>query len=119
MAWGGPDEQEAERVGGNPNAKNWHDEALKVVEEAMQVYWNERLKPEAQHHAATTTQQESGTSTLVSEYDQHRRALVEKSVTGWSAELRLYLSDIAGDVTKETDVVAWWAVSAHVGANNI
>ena len=52
MAWGGPDKQEVERVGGNPNVKNWNDEALKVVKEAMQVYWIERCKPEAQHHAA-------------------------------------------------------------------
>ncbi|KIM67465.1 hypothetical protein SCLCIDRAFT_107925 [Scleroderma citrinum Foug A] len=80
----------------------------------MQVYWNERRKPEAQRHAAATTQQESGTSTLVSEYDQHRHALVEKSVTGWSAELCLYLSDIAGDVTKEMDVVAWWVKHSSI-----
>ena len=38
MAWGGQEEQEAEIAAGNPNAKNWHDEALKVVEETMRNY---------------------------------------------------------------------------------
>jgi hypothetical protein len=30
--WGGPAEQEAERKAGNPFAKNWQDEAQKIVE---------------------------------------------------------------------------------------
>ncbi|KIM57733.1 hypothetical protein SCLCIDRAFT_78985, partial [Scleroderma citrinum Foug A] len=37
---------------------------------------------------------------------------------GWSAELHVYLSDIASDVMKETDVVAWWVVSAHIRKRN-
>jgi hypothetical protein len=32
LAWGGPDEQEKERAAGNQQAKNWQDEAKKVVE---------------------------------------------------------------------------------------
>jgi hypothetical protein len=32
MAWGGAAEQAEERAAGNTNAKNWQDEALKVVE---------------------------------------------------------------------------------------
>jgi hypothetical protein len=32
LAWGGEKEQEAERDAGNPHAKNWQDEARKVVE---------------------------------------------------------------------------------------
>ncbi|KAG1719713.1 hypothetical protein EDB19DRAFT_1647826, partial [Suillus lakei] len=39
MAWGGPEEQAKERDAGNPNAKNWHDKALKVVETTMEEYW--------------------------------------------------------------------------------
>ncbi|KAG2354330.1 hypothetical protein BDR07DRAFT_1192107, partial [Suillus spraguei] len=39
MPWGGPEEQECECVAGNLNAKDWHDEALKVVETTMEAYW--------------------------------------------------------------------------------
>ncbi|KAG2065559.1 hypothetical protein BDR04DRAFT_963054, partial [Suillus decipiens] len=38
MAWGGPEEQEAECAAGNLNAVDWHDEALKIVEKTMQDY---------------------------------------------------------------------------------
>ena len=33
--WGGPDEQAADIATGNPFAKNWHDEAMKVLEDAV------------------------------------------------------------------------------------
>jgi hypothetical protein len=32
LAWGGEKEQAAERLAGNQQAKNWQDEARKVVE---------------------------------------------------------------------------------------
>jgi len=32
IAWGGPVEQEAERKAGNPRAKDWQDEARKILE---------------------------------------------------------------------------------------
>jgi hypothetical protein len=32
LAWGGPDEQAAEIAAGNPYAKDWQDEAKKIVE---------------------------------------------------------------------------------------
>lgn len=35
--WGGAAEKEAEIRNGNPNAKDWHDEALKVVEKKVCV----------------------------------------------------------------------------------
>jgi hypothetical protein len=35
LAWGGPEEQAAERAAGNHNAKNWHEEALGVIENAV------------------------------------------------------------------------------------
>ena len=41
MAWGGPEDQAREHAAGNPNTKDWHDEALKVVEAAMVSYWRE------------------------------------------------------------------------------
>ncbi|KAF8443721.1 hypothetical protein L210DRAFT_3396056, partial [Boletus edulis BED1] len=39
MAWGGAEEQAKEIAAGNHNAKNWHDEALKIIESTMQDYW--------------------------------------------------------------------------------
>ncbi|KAG2754229.1 hypothetical protein P692DRAFT_201667915, partial [Suillus brevipes Sb2] len=38
MQWGGPEEQVKERAARNPNAIDWYDEALQVVEAAMQEY---------------------------------------------------------------------------------
>ena len=37
LSWGGADEQVAEHLEGNPYAKNWQDEALKVVEKMVSV----------------------------------------------------------------------------------
>jgi hypothetical protein len=35
MTWGGAEEQEAKRAAGDPWAKNWKDEAMKVLERAV------------------------------------------------------------------------------------
>lgn len=35
LAWGGPEEQAAEIAAGNPNAKDWQDEAKKIVEKTV------------------------------------------------------------------------------------
>jgi hypothetical protein len=39
LAWGGEKEQEAEREAGNPNAKNWQDEARKIVEREVSNFF--------------------------------------------------------------------------------
>ena len=39
MAWGSPEEQLKEQEAGNLHVKDWHDEALKVVEKTMAEYW--------------------------------------------------------------------------------
>ena len=44
MAWGGAEEQKLECEAGNPNAKDWHDEATKIIEKTMIEYW-EKIKP--------------------------------------------------------------------------
>ena len=41
MAWGGAEEQEQQQAAGDPDAKNWHNEALKITENAMHDYWKE------------------------------------------------------------------------------
>jgi len=35
MAWGGPDKQAVEIVAGNPDAKDWKDEARKIVKKTV------------------------------------------------------------------------------------
>lgn len=56
-----------------------------------------------------------GDSTIESEYDRHRRMLVQQAIyehnAGWAAELHHYLKDMPEDVTKDTDIVQWWSVS--------
>lgn len=115
MAWGGPEEQQKEREAGNPRAKDWHDEALKIVENALVEYWTAAIQP-SQERLPTTLVNDAATSaevTLESQYDRHRRGLVKQKDSNsgsWSTELRHYLDDVPVDVTRETDVVEWWAV---------
>ncbi|KAG1894177.1 uncharacterized protein F5891DRAFT_961987 [Suillus fuscotomentosus] len=119
MAWGGPEEQAKERATGNPNAKNWHGEALKVVETTMEEYWTTHKALVDSGCATANTIDDNSTvstvETMESEYDRHRHMLVQQAVhehnTGWAAELRRYLKDMPDNVSKETDIVQWWAVS--------
>ena len=94
------------------NVKNWHDVALKIVEDMMQAFWKERPELGTWPNSVGMSEKGCRTNTLASEYDQHCCALIKKSSLGWSAELCLYLSEIVEDVTRDTDIIAWWAVSA-------
>lgn len=38
LAWGGAEEQEAECKAGNPDAKNWQDEARKILENTVRYF---------------------------------------------------------------------------------
>jgi hypothetical protein len=114
MQWGGPEEQAAERAAGNPNAVDWCDEALKVVESTMREY-AAKHGPKAPTIAPTTVTTVKSNSRIVeSEFDRHRRTLVEQAshdhYADWRAELRRYLGDVPDDVSKDTDVVDWWSV---------
>jgi hypothetical protein len=40
MTWGGEAEQIKERAAGNHNAKNWQDEARKVIENTVSININ-------------------------------------------------------------------------------
>jgi hAT family protein len=43
------------------------------------------------------------------EYDRYHQSLLETDDReGWSSELRCYLNDRPGNVTKDTDIVKWW-----------
>jgi hypothetical protein len=119
MAWGGPKEQKKEQAAGNPNAKDWRDEALKIIETTMEEYWNDdpiTRKDTSKSTVVAATKLNKDKGNIESEYDRHRRILLQKTATqgdpgGWRAELRCYLSDMPVDVSKDTDIIAWWSVS--------
>ena len=48
------------------------------------------------------------------EFDRLRKGLLATATRneGWQSELQKYLKDILADVSKETDIVQWWAVSS-------
>jgi len=54
MAWGGAEEQRKECEGGNPNAKDWHDDATQVIEKTMEEYWEE-MKPSTTAKVASSS----------------------------------------------------------------
>ena len=58
-------------------------------------------------------------NTLESDFDRHRRLLLtaqsasNSGAEAWATELRRYLGDLPADVTKEMNILDWWAVSNH------
>ncbi|KAF8495254.1 NUC071 domain-containing protein [Russula emetica] len=101
-----------DRLGGNPFAKNWQDEALKVVEEMMDIYYKKRLKAEPVQPPPTPINVDGEclpAKVLSSKYDRYRQSLLQMDDgEGWSSELRRYLNDRLGDVTNNTDIIKWW-----------
>jgi len=118
MAWGGPEEQQRERASGNPNAKDWHNEAHQMLERVSQEYWDAGTVVPCGTVTAgdAATDVSENENTLQSDYDRFCRNLVQQQNMndgggGWKAELRRYLGDRPCDVTRDTDIVEWWAVS--------
>ena len=124
MAWGGAEEQEQQQAAGDPNAKNWHNKALKMIENAMHDYWKEaqeeshcQLVAHGQSTSASQSSPTTGSATLDSTFDCHRHELLEKAACensaslGWAAELCCYLSVVIEGALKDMDIIAWWAVS--------
>ena len=107
MAWGGLEEQRREQEAGNPNAKNWCDEALKTVEKTMEEYWNSDV--DVPTHMSNTSTNLDDNNTLESKFDCHRHLLLTQCTNsgaeGWATELHHYLGDLPVDVTKETNIV--------------
>jgi hypothetical protein len=114
MAWGGEEEQAAERAAGNPNAKNWQDEARKIVEHTMEAYWTNK-QVDGKTEIGTQATSVDDNVDLETDFDHLHRTLLTQAQTnengGWEAELWRYLKDIPDDVSKETDVIDWWGVS--------
>ncbi|KAG6914321.1 hypothetical protein DXG01_001091 [Tephrocybe rancida] len=95
MAWGGAKEQEAERQAGNPNAKNWQDEALNIVE-------NTAAAPQEPAAMSSTSTQDAYDFNLCCQ------ALLTWDDKGWQAELQQYLKDVPTDVTRGTNLIECW-----------
>ena len=114
MAWGGPKEQKKELKAGNPNAKDWCDKALRVVERTLEEYWQDQVDSVDNKMIKTTTQDPVPSHPLKSEFDCHRRQQLQKSMRAnsgrWKEELCQYLTDVADDVTKNTDIIRRWVV---------
>ena len=122
--WGGPKEQAQEQECGNTNAKDWHDEALKVIEKAMADYWQDPNTVTSGTLAALATgtaviygSAEDGIdplgadSMMESKFDWHCHILIvqqsaqSSTAGGWAVELCRYLSDLPAEVTKDTDII--------------
>lgn len=79
----------------------------------MSEYWTtrpQRAGPSTTPPSSPINVQDS----FVSEYDRHRMRLISEGADEeWQLELRRYLQNMPTDVTRDTDIVAWWSVRAH------
>ena len=119
MVWGGAEEQKREQEAGNQHAKNWHDEAIKVVEKTMEEYWSANsVNTPAGMSTNTSATLEPDNNTLKSDFDRQRRLWVTQNANSRAEdgvmELHRYLADPPADVTKETNIIDWWVVSPHL-----
>ncbi|PPQ73449.1 hypothetical protein CVT25_000097, partial [Psilocybe cyanescens] len=87
LAWGGPEEQAAEKAAGNADTKDWQDEAKQIVEQNKDA--EDAIK--------------------LSEFDKHQETLLsDDAEEGWASELRRYLGTMQCNVKKDTDLIKWW-----------
>jgi hypothetical protein len=120
LAWGGEKkkEQADERDAGNQYAKNWQDEAMKVVEREvsnffriisiestinwfqMEKYWKQ-APPTVLPTDVTSGNNAGSSASVLSDYDRYRLTLLSTTeCDGWEAELRRYLKDMPADVSR-------------------
>ncbi|KIL54327.1 hypothetical protein M378DRAFT_47482, partial [Amanita muscaria Koide BX008] len=122
LLWGGDDEQKAEQARGNKDARNWQDEAQKLVETTMRLYWKSR--PSAQRTDVQESSpapfnnnddSDSDINDIMAEYERHRRTLISQDIDeDWNSELRRYLKGIPKNVNVDTDLVEWWSDNAKL-----
>lgn len=91
MAWGSSEEQKQEHEAGNPNAKDWHDKALQVIERMMEE-WNSQPMTNTSASDLSPDKQASDKHVLESEYDchcceLHIKTVISTDTSGWKAEL--------------------------------
>jgi hypothetical protein len=89
----------------------------------MAEYWKTNPKPSGQLSSPGSPSQPSldhdSEEPFMSEYDIHRLALLNESISNedWQLELRRYLLDVPAEVTRDTDIVDWWSVSYSMAFN--
>jgi hypothetical protein len=78
----------------------------------MDMYYKKRLRAEPAQPPTTQLDvdgEQLPVKVLSSEYDRYCQSLLQiDDGEGWSSELRCYLNDRPGDVTKDTDIIKWW-----------
>jgi len=94
LACVGAEEQEEEQAVGNPDVKNWQDEAWKILECMMQEFFNSQPRVELAI-AVTPTNMNPAPSchaSILFNFYHHLFSLVVKDdEEGWPAELCCYL----------------------------
>lgn len=125
LRWGGEKEQQEEREKGNLDAKNWQDEARKILETTVSFLLpstKTSVPDPKQIQMEQYYQRRPGRSSAededprernrnLSEFDRYRQSLVNKDDDeGWYSEYRRYLKDRPADVKKDTDIIQWWQV---------
>ncbi|KIM51825.1 hypothetical protein SCLCIDRAFT_142475 [Scleroderma citrinum Foug A] len=109
MAWGGADEQKMEREAGNPNAKDWHDKATKIVEKTMAEYWDQMRPSTITKLASSSSSDPTSKCPLKSEFDCHCHELLQQ------ASVRCHTLNTLGTVNMEhtTNIVTWWVAHSN------
>ena len=97
---------------------------MKILEQTAKDYWELSRGSDPLHNADGDTQGDATDTppkaeTLGSAFDRHRRELeanrrMNGYLLGWQEELRRYLTCIADNVSKDMNVIEWWAVSHHI-----
>ncbi|KZT31303.1 hypothetical protein SISSUDRAFT_974790, partial [Sistotremastrum suecicum HHB10207 ss-3] len=101
--WGGAEDQAAEIEAGNANAKNWTEEAEKVIKRTVRNLYSCFVV--------------SVTHDILDDddyYDHMRRKEISNVEEGedWEMEYTRYNKDISRSVQKDTDLVSWWGKHA-------
>jgi hypothetical protein len=78
----------------------------------MDTYYKKRLRAEPAQPPPTQLDADGEhvpVKVLSSEYDRYHQSLLQTDDgEGWSSELRRYLNNRPGNVTKDTDIIQWW-----------
>ena len=139
IAWGGPEEQAKEIAAGSPYAKDWQDEAKKIVERTVssnsipvELVANEMIhilhRWWSTIETAHVSLMELATSFMMSPMlpfcqistntVNTSSPMMRRKVGPWSSAA-MYLSSMQRDVKKNTDLVEWWQVSRSEAIYNL
>ena len=95
MAQGGPEEQVAELVSGNTDAKVWDEKALNIVEWTMEENWHKGQKVPMLQEQIQVSDSNGSDLCLKSLFDWLQQTLItHDGDKGWAPELSRYLKDI-------------------------